>query len=79
MVRITMQLVSELLLKAMDMPRHAVCAGKVSEGYLRKEGIKVLMHLPGSATASVAFRCIRALLDYQSMLALMRCSILINQ
>ena len=36
MVRITMQLVSKLSPKRMDMPRYAVRAGTVSEGYLRK-------------------------------------------
>lgn len=36
MERITTQLVSKLSPKAMDMPRHAVCAGAVSEVYLRK-------------------------------------------
>lgn len=63
----------------MDLPSHADRDGAVSEVYLREKRIKALMHLPNSATASVVFRCIRALLDYQSMLALMRCSILINQ
>ena len=61
------------------MPRHAVRAGKVPKVYLCKEEIKAFMHLPNSATAGVVFRCISALLDYQSKLALMRCSILINQ
>ena len=42
------------------MSRHIVCVGAIPEVYLRKEGIKALMHLLGSATASVVSRCIRA-------------------
>lgn len=61
MERITTQLVSKLSPKAMDMPRHAVCAEVTPEAYLCKEEIKkALMHPHKPTMLYVACRCIRA-------------------